>query len=419
MTIPSAPLLVLGAGSRHYREHALRGLAARRLIILVDPAPPAWARPYVQDEWHVDLTDTESALAALTQEARQEGAVGVCTYLEHHVELAAQLASHLGLPGSSPSSIASCRDKARTRKLWQEHGVSSAWSVPVDDQEEAVEHARLLGYPVVVKPRGLTGGVGVQRADSDTDVRQAYQAAAQESALGPYARTAPGVLVEEYLDGEEISVETVVEGDAIHLVAVTRTQLVHGPQFLTQGHTVDARDPLLHDPVVVWTVTQAVQALGVTRGVLHVELRLIPHGPALVEVNATPGSDLIPVLVQLATGVDLVAATADLATGAAPDLTVTRQQSAAVAFLYPASRGRVTAQSATASLRRQPWLKRLVWTRHLGEIVSAPPRATVDDRLAHLVVTGDTPSHCQDRLEEALAQISSRVGATPTANCAP
>jgi biotin carboxylase len=357
-------------------------------------------------------------MAALTRVAKEEAVGGVCTYLDHHVELAAQIAAALGLPGNSPSSAANCRDKARARALCDEFGISSARSFPVDGQEAAVEHARLLGYPVVVKPRGSAGGAGVRRADSDAEVRDAYQRATWESVLGPEAYAVPEVLVEEYLEGEEVGVETVVEGSAVHLVAVTRTHLVEEPQFLKRGHTVDARDPLLHDPVMIWTVARALQALGLDRGVVHVDLRLTSRGPALIDVSARPGGDLIPLLVQLATGVDLMAATADLAVGAVPNLTVTRQQSAAVAFLYPADRGRVTAQTATVSLREKPWLERLVWSRHLGEIVSAPPRATIDDRLAHLVVTGETLSDCQDRLIEALAQVSSRVGATPTAGCA-
>lgn len=418
MTTPAAPLLVLGAGPRAYQEHTLRALSADRPIVLADPAPPAWASPYVRDELRIDLADSEASMEALTQVAKEEAVGGVCTYLDDHVELAAQIAVALGLPGNSPASVANCRDKARARALWEEYGVPSARSFPVDDQQAAVEHARLIGYPVVVKPQAPAGGAGVRRADSDAEVRDAYQRAVQRSEPRLRAGAASGVLVEEYLDGEEVGVEAVVEGSAVHLVAVTRTQLVNEPQFLTRGHTVNPRDPLLHDPIMIPTVAEAVQALGLDRGVLHVDLRITSRGPALVDVNARPGGDLIPLLVQLATGVDVMAAAADLAVGAAPNLTVTRQQCAAVAFLYPASRGRVTAQTATASLRERPWLERLVWSRHLGEIVSAPPRATIDDRLAHLVVIGETPSDCQDRLIEALAHVSSRVGATPTADCA-
>ncbi|KUL73917.1 MULTISPECIES: ATP-grasp domain-containing protein [unclassified Streptomyces] len=405
-----SPLLVLGTGSLHYREHSLRGLAATRPLVLADDSLPGWASPYVQDVLRVDLSDAAAVAAAVKQFAEHRPLGGVCTYLEHHVELAAQLADQLGLPGHSPASVAACRDKALTRRRFHEHGVPSPRSVAVAVEEEAVHHARLLGYPVVVKPRGMGGSAGVRRADTDAEVRDAYQRATWESVLGLDAYAVDGVLVEEYLDGPEISAETVVVDGYVHIVAITCKSLGAEPQFLETGHSVDARDPLLDDPAVSDAVTRAVRALGLTHGVLHVELRLTAHGPFLIEVNSRPGGDLIPRLVELATGVDLMAVAADLATGTDPDLALTHERAAAVAFLYPTVSGRVSQQTAPADLREEPWLERLVWTRYLGQIVSGPPRATIADRLAHWVVVGESAQDCQQRLASVRERISSQVG---------
>ncbi|MFJ5645836.1 acetyl-CoA carboxylase biotin carboxylase subunit family protein [Streptomyces sp. NPDC093223] len=415
------PLLVLGSGSQPYRQHSLSRLAARHPLVLADAEPPQWTRPYVRHQLLVDLTDTEGTAAAVKDLAEKMQLAGVCTYLEHHVELAAHLAAQAGLPGTSPASVAACRDKSATRRKFAEHGVPSARSVPVADEDDAVAQARLIGYPVVIKPRAMAGSAGVRRADHDGEVRDAFPAASRETVLGldAYAPVS-GVLVEEYLDGPEISAETVVAGDQVHIVAVTRKRLGAEPRFLETGHTVDARDPLLADDAVRQTVTHAVRALGITRGVLHVELRLTERGPVLIEVNARPAGDLIPVLVELATGVDLMAAAAALATGSTPDLTPTRHRAAAVEFHYPAFSGRVAPVGPLTTLRARPWLDRLVWTRHLGELVSAAPRATIDDRLGHWVVTGDSADECRQRITEVLMELPPLTGpaAGHTTTCA-
>ncbi|MGW0881399.1 ATP-grasp domain-containing protein [Streptomyces sp. NPDC002671] len=406
------PLLLLGAGALPYREPLLRQIAASYPVVLADQQPPAWAAPYVRDQLVVDLTDAEGTAAAVKQFAAQVPLSGITTYMEHHVELSASLAQMLALPGPRPAAIAACRDKAETRRVFAQRGVPSPASHLVADEDEAVATARRVGYPVVVKPRGMGGSAGVSRADSDDEVRTAYRRASVETVLGLDAHAKAGVLVEEYLAGPEISVETVVlPGGRPHIVAVTRKRLGLEPRFLEAGHLVDSADPLLSDPTVAGAVVKAVRALGIESSVLHIELRLTPRGPSLVEVNARPGGDLIPLLVHQATGVDLAQAAAALATGQVPDLTASRRGAAAVAFLYPVRSGRLTELTAPAALRHERWLERLCWTRQPGGRVVAPPHASIDDRLGHWLVTGADGAECDRRLAEVLSQVRVRVDA--------
>lgn len=419
ITSPDRPLLLLGAGDRPYREHLLRQISAGRRVVLADPEPPAWATSYVREQLVVDLSDTEGTAAAVKRYAEQTPVGGICTYLEHYVELSAVLAHMLGLPGPYPGSVAACRDKAETRRTFEDRDVPSPRSYLVAGEDGAVETARHLGYPVVVKPRGMGGSAGVSRADCDEDVRTAYRRATSESVLGLDAHARAGVLVEEYLAGPEISVETVVlPGGKPHIVAITRKRLGPEPRFQEVGHLVDAADPLLADTAVAGSVVHAVRALGIECAVLHIELRLTQRGPVLIEVNARPGGDLIPLLVRRATGVDLAQVAADLATGVMPDLSPTRAQAAAVQFLYPAHSGEVAELRAPAALRFQPWLDRMWWTRHPGDRVSAPPHASIGDRLAHWVVTGANAAECDERLAQVLRQVTARIESPAyTTNC--
>ncbi|MFF8992550.1 ATP-grasp domain-containing protein [Streptomyces sp. NPDC014983] len=375
---------------------------------MLDSAPPAWTRPHLAAQITVDLTDHDATLRAAKEAAAVRPVAGVLTYLEHYVELAARIARDLGLPAPTPEAVEACRDKAATRRLLAEHGVPSARSVVVTTPDEAVTAADTIGYPVVIKPRGMAGSAGVRRADTPADIRAFYQAATTETVLGLDEHAVAGVLVEEYLAGPEISVECVVLGPGrVEVVAVTRKHLGPEPGFQETGHTVDATDPLRRDPDVHAVAHAALEAVGITTGVMHVEMRLTPSGPRIVEINARLGGDLIPRLVELATGVSLPLAAARLATGQRPDLTETLRRAAAIEFQYPTARGRIghtTLTEATA-----PWIERLVVTRQVGDLVAAPPHAALDDRLAFALVTGPDAATCRRRTRTALNHLTVHI----------
>ena len=101
--------------------------------------------------------------------------------------------------------------------------------------------------------------------------------------------TGHGVLVEEYLDGPEISVDSVVFQGQVDCVHVARKRLGFEPYFEEVGHLVTEWS---HEPwaqPVRELVAQAHRALSVTHGVTHAEIRLTREGPRLRRAQRTPG----------------------------------------------------------------------------------------------------------------------------------
>ncbi|MFI5867594.1 acetyl-CoA carboxylase biotin carboxylase subunit family protein [Streptomyces sp. NPDC051546] len=402
----TAPLLiVLGAGSRTWHSDVLKHIAALHPVALLDGQPPSWAAAHTTLSITVDLTDIEAVANAVSALEAGRGVAGVLTYIDSHVMLAAQLANGFGLPGNTPAAVEACRDKHLMRSLLAAAEIPSARSYMVPDAETAVEYAVLLGGPVVIKPRNLSAGAGVRRADTPNQVRDAFHAA-KSASLADVERTGrAGVLIEEYLDGPEVSVECVVLGhDTIHIAAITRTHIGDESAFQHVGHLVDATDILLATPQIREVTLGALTAVGISSGVVHVEIRLTSQGPRVVEINAHLSDDLVPHLVHLATGLNLPQISADLATGNHPELIPSRGQSAAVRLLYPAASGHVMAVNTGLIAS---WLERFQRIAAPGSRVTAPPFATVLDRTALAVVTGPDSDTCQQRLQ--LVEERSRV----------
>jgi hypothetical protein len=171
---------------------------------------------------------------------------------------------------------------------------------------------------------------------------------------------------------------------------------------------VDAADPLLDDAVLTGHAADAVRAVGLPRGPVRVLLRLTEHGHRVLAVQPVLAADLVPRLVELATGIDLPRAAAAAVMGEQPCLEATRQRAAAVCFLYPPAAGYVETAQTGAPLGAD-WLERFRWTRHLGTYVQDPAVATFTDGLGHFVVTGRDGAECRDRLRLVDEQTAVRI----------
>ncbi|GAA2742182.1 ATP-grasp domain-containing protein [Kitasatospora cinereorecta] len=409
---PTAPprVVVVGTGGRAYREYALADAAAHGQVATVNDRPADWELPYLVDHRTAD-TDDAAAIARAAAEALAgaDGPAGLLTWSEVLLERTAEAAAALGLVHMSPQAVRNCRDKLRTRRLLEQAGIPSARHAVAHGLAEAEQAAAAIGYPVVLKPRALAGSSGVVLARSAAELREVHRHAddAAFTGLDPL----DGLLIEEYLDGPEISLDSVVVAGRVHCVNLARKRIGYPPFFEEVGHLVS---PWRDEPwaeEVVDLVTRIHSALGVTAGVTHAELRLTARGPRLVELNGRLGGDFIPLLGRLATGIDLTAAAMDASLGILPDLEPRWQTCAAVRFCYPERDGTVAAIDGLDSARAVPGVERVVQLAEPGQQLLLPPRGVVP-RLAAVVATGPDGAACEAVLDEAARRIS--VSLTPT-----
>ncbi|MFE9725991.1 ATP-grasp domain-containing protein [Streptomyces sp. NPDC005794] len=396
-------VLLVSPGDETYRGYCLEQVAAAYDVVLLTGTEPSWERPFIVDHAVADLTDPAALLAGGRALAERHDLAGVVTWDEWHLVPTARLARALGLPSNSVEVMRACRNKGTARTLFARHGVPSAASMKARTLLEAGLATMTLGFPAVFKPAAFAGSIGVIRVDGPEELPAAFAFASKGASR---SREDTGVLVEEYLDGPEFSVECVTHQGRTTAVALTRKHLGPAPYFDETGHTVDAADPLLAQ--VAPTAAAAVNAMGIADGVQHVELRLVDGRPRLIEVNARIGGDMIGHLVRLATGIDLPKAAADLACGRAPDLTPTRRGAAGIRMLYPEASGTLTTRHInTPFAAHTPWLRQVQWIREIGEQLRLPPDGDLfTARAGFYIVTGRNTAEVTDRLDAAADEIT-------------
>lgn len=391
-------LLLVSSMSAEYREWSLRGLHREFRLWLLDARKATWDRPYLVGQTTVDALDVDAAITVAKDLFARLPFAGVLCYDEMRIWAAAQIAEALGVPASTPDAVLACRDKRLTRQRMEERCPGAVRSIAVSDAAGARRAAEAIGYPVVLKPRALAGSEGVTRIDRPDQVDGEF-AFARGAHFAEAPRFAEGVLVEEYLDGPEITVDAVVRHGEVQPAFISHKKQDQVPTFEETGHVVVGGDPLLHDEPLRAVVQSAHTALGFEHGVTHTEVRLTAKGPRIVEVNGRLGGDLIPYVGLLATGVDLAVAAGRLAAGGIPDLTPTRRCTAALRYYYPPH------DMVLEDMRLDSeWLPPGIWEvkplAEPGSRLLLPPRAFMSGRLAAGFAVGVDEAACMRSLDE-------------------
>jgi biotin carboxylase len=297
--------------------------------------------------------------------------------------------------------VARCRDKHLTRQAMAAARVPQPESVLVADVEEALAVAERIGYQVVLKPRALAASLGVVLV-ADADALRAGFAFARDTTVPEAPSYDVSVLVEEYADGPEVSVDCAVSGGTVSPLFLAHKRLGYAPYFEEVGHEVRARDALLRVSAVTSLLEDAHEALGLTDGMTHTELRLTRRGPLLIEVDARLGGDLIPYLGLQATGIDPGLAAAAIACGQSPRVKPDRARCGAVAFHYVPRRMPVASVDFAAL---PPGIDLPSRSPRPGRVYAPPPEGTVWGRVAYTTAVAESLEECRAALAGATPRI--------------
>ncbi|MFJ6787479.1 ATP-grasp domain-containing protein [Streptomyces angustmyceticus] len=284
-----------------------------------------------------DFARPDDALRELAAFCRSTGIDAVVTSWEFLSPLAIRLAAELGLPGHLPEAADTCRNKRAMAEAFARHQVPAPRTVWAPDARTLADLITTSGlsYPLVVKPAENAGSIGVTVVRSAGDLPAA--AALAQAQTHEFPHNIPldtTLLAQEYVGGDEFSVETLISDGTVHHLAITEKFTTQGDSRAELGHTVPA---VLEPPAaaaVLDAAERAVTALGLRNGIAHTEIKADAQGRArVIETGARPPGDHIMRLVQEALGISEARAYLQAALGQTPDVTPRRDRAAAIRFL--------------------------------------------------------------------------------------
>ncbi|MEV7502444.1 pyridoxal-phosphate dependent enzyme [Streptomyces sp. NPDC093018] len=353
-------------------------------------------------------TNSPAELRTVIQERfpRQDIA-GLTTTSDFYVPTTAELTEWLDLPGNSADAVAACRNKDVTRGVLWAAGIGQPNYAVVKDVDEVAKAVAEVGLPCVVKPSDDSGSNNVRLC---IDVDEARDMASRILAVRTNVRgqpTARTVLVEEFVQGDEYSVETFTHDGVTTCVGVTAKSVTAGPYFVETGHVFPAPLPAGAASELAETVITALGAVGWRSGAVHTEVKLTASGPRVLEINPRLAGGMIPELIRQAIGSDLLEQQLRAATGLPVDLTATRHGHAVIRFLLPDRAGVLSGVEGVEAASATPGVTKVAVTVRPGTAVKRAENAY--GRIGYIIAAGDTPAMVTRTLDAARDRIRIRV----------
>lgn len=300
---------------------------------------------------------------------------GILTLADEHLEFTAHLAERLGLTSNAPEVARRLADKALQRAALALAGLTVPRQWVLEAPRDLESLSDVQAFPGVIKPRFGQGSRDTIPVKSLTE--------AQDYLLECWA-VHPGrpFVLEEYIrDGppgvagtgfaDYLSVEAFARnGDFVPLATNGRTPQAR--PFRETGFFIpSALTPTLAAQVID-LAGAATRALGVDFGCLHIEIKLTPEGPVIIEVNGRAGGGVPEMLADVA-GVDLLAVAMKLALGLDPSVESMPKVNGVAFLLYlqaPEEVTRIEAVEGLDAVASLPGVTEVVQRLWPGEPVS-------------------------------------------------
>lgn len=285
-----------------------------------------------------DFTDYFYPISIVEKEeilkiCQEVGINGICTIASDvAAPTVAYVAKKMNLVGNDYEAAVRANNKYQMREAFLKAGVPCPKYMMVTPETlhsaEVIDGLREFQYPIITKPSDRSGSLGVTKIMNSLEFYPAVELAMEKSFKYQ-------AMVEEFIEGREISVEFISYNGVHYPLQITDKVTTEAPHFVELEH---------HQPstlseemfAIIYDITKnALNALGLTNGASHTEYKITKAGRiAIMEIGGRMGGDFIGSdLVRLSTGYDFVKGVIDVALGEFEEPVKTLNMCSGVYFL--------------------------------------------------------------------------------------
>lgn len=363
-------------------------------VAVLDFNPNAIGIPYADEYFNASTMD-ENAVLEVAKEFKPDGIMTLATDMP--MRGVAKVSDTLGLHSISYETAVKATDKYDMIKAFEEHSVPAPWFYLVKNFDELVSLKDKITYPCIMKPTDNAGSHGVVKIHSYEELLDKYEYSHGCSRRG-------NVIVEEYLDGDEVSVEVMVVDGKVNVLQITDKLTTGAPYFVEMGHSQPSRLDVEIQNKIKDVAERSCKAIGINKGPAHVEMKVTSQGEAkMIELGARMGGDNITThLVPLSTGIDMVECTIRIALGETVDVTPALNCGSAIRY-FEAPFGKIKSIEGVEEALKIDGVKQISFTKNVGD--ESTPIHCSNDRIGFVIAQAETAEKAVKVCEEVMKMI--------------
>lgn len=344
-----------------------------------------------------NITD-EEVMLKIAREQHIDGVIHPCS--EVSMNVMGRINDELGLAGITKEQAIRATNKHLMRNAFEKGNAPSPMSILTKSAEDAWIHLQNdLSTNGILKPSRNSGSRGIAKVSRNMDKEdfvKAYNIALNES-------RDKSVLIEQFIDGPEFSIEIIVWNSEVNVLTVTDKKTTGAPHFVELGHNQPSCFSKEDVETLKTAAVAGVKALGVNNCACHAEAKLMDGKAYLMEIGARLGGDFISTeLTHLSTGIDMVAAAIDVALGMEPDLSIKEEPKGACIRYFCPKAGKLVSVTNTEVLNDPRVYKKEIYVRK-GDII--PEITSSLSRSGHVIVIEKTPQEAVKLAEKLINEV--------------
>jgi isopentenyl diphosphate isomerase/L-lactate dehydrogenase-like FMN-dependent dehydrogenase/biotin carboxylase len=282
-------------------------------VIVTDYNQNAMGMKYADIPIVMSTRDVQGSVRVAKSQNEITPISGVLTVGTDASTTVAAVASALNLPGIKFDNAEAATNKIKMRMRFKMNNVPCPNFLPVWSLADAKRACLILGFPLVIKPTDNMGARGVSRIDSKAQISDAFKLAKSASPSGE-------LIIEEYMEGNELSIDAVVFNNEVTITGVADRIIEYPPYFVETGHTMPSQLPQEIQEAACEVMRKGIKALGISIGCAKGDIKITKHGPMIGELAARlSGGFMSAYTFPLSTGIDLMKAAIEVAIGQEPD----------------------------------------------------------------------------------------------------
>lgn len=337
--------------------------------------------------------EIKNAIRKLTLKALDICAI--VSFVDPYCPIASAIAEDFGLDHFSTKAMEIMTNKIFSRIILSGSPYAPYFNIIDKDlypKKEDLEEK----LPVVLKSPNSTGSKDVIKINSYDE----YETTVKKF-LTKYPKDP--ILIEEFLEGEQYLIETVVYRKDLYIIAVIHQHISFDKRFIVTGYSLMIDIPKDFYNKLKTAVEYIVRAHGMEYGTCHLEMRYVKDEFKLIEINPRISGAGMNKLIEIGLGINLVEETLKMQLNQSPDFEPKFRRETFAQYITASKRGILQKVTGRNKAYKCPGV-RYIYTKPRKGSVLTPP-LSMGDRYAYVIANGETSKDAEENAKYAASQI--------------